>query len=100
MTRTLREYCMSFILIGIMVIVGFVLMPFFGPQPLSNPIAVGILLTVMIISCCLLSMNQVIIAKFKTTKDSNILCPYCHSVIKSKAISCPQCGNILRSVDN
>lgn len=95
MPRTAREYCMSFILIGVMVVVFFALEPIFGPQPLANPIAAGIALAVVIVCCCLLSMNRVIIAKIKTTKDTNIICPYCHSVIKSKAITCPQCGNQL-----
>ena len=59
MPRTGREYCISFILIGIMVVVICALEPIFGPKPLSNPIAVGILLTVVIVCCCILSLNRV-----------------------------------------
>ena len=117
MARTLRDYFITIILCGIIMVVVIVLMPFFGPQPLSNPIAVVILLTVLIISCCILSMNQVIIAKIKArkgnkttrtskdnnsfrkitreikiTKDGNVICPYCHSILDSKANTCSHCG--------
>jgi len=95
MPRTGREYCMSIILIGIMVVVIFALEPIFGPKPLANPIAAGILLTVVIVSCFLLSMNRVIIAKLKTVKVSKNICPYCHTVLKSNTSFCPKCGNLL-----
>lgn len=95
MPRTGREYCISFILIGFMVVVILALEPIFGPQPLSNPIAAGILLTVVIVCCCILSMNRVIIAKIKTIKVSKNICPYCHTVLKSNTSFCPKCGNLL-----
>lgn len=97
MPRTASECCLSFILIGVMLVVFLALEPIFGPQPLANPIAAGIALAIVIVCCCCLSMNRVIIAKIKNKiqKDTNIICPYCHTVIKSKAISCPQCGNQL-----
>lgn len=96
MPRTAREYCISFILIGVMIVVGSLLVPIFGPKPLSNPIAVGVFSTVVIVCCCLLSMNRVIIAKIKNInlKDKNI-CPYCHTRLKSNTSFCPKCGNLL-----
>lgn len=104
MPRTLRDYGLTVILCVIMLIVLAVMMPFFGPQPLSNPIAVIILLVVLVISCCLLSMNQYIIAgikskkekrsrKVKTTEISNIVCPHCKSSIKARTTFCTECGN-------
>ena len=99
MPRTAREYCISIILIGVMLVVISLLVPIFGPQPLANPIAAGILLTVVIVCCCLLSMNRVILAKLKTTKDSkkdsNIICPYCHTRLKPNTSLCPKCGNLI-----
>jgi len=108
MPRTLRDYGLTVILCIIMLITVAIMMPFFGPQPLSNPIAVVTLLVVLITSCCLLSMNQYITAsiksrkqrkkittKFKTTKSGDIICPYCRSILKPGTTYCTHCRNEL-----
>jgi len=98
MARTAREYCLSFILLGILIVVVIMLIPFFGPKPLSNPIASIILFTVLIISCCLLSFNRVIIAHFKKrknkveTKNNLLHCPKCGAAYLYKENFCPNCG--------
>jgi DNA-directed RNA polymerase subunit RPC12/RpoP len=74
-------------------------MPFFGPQPLSNPIAVVTLLVVLIISCCLLSMNRYIAAAMNARREKkkkkareSITCPHCNSSEKLGTIFCTKCG--------
>jgi len=82
-----------------MVITGLLLILFFGPQPGSNPIAVGILVTVMIISCLLLSFNRYISSYFKSRardkKQVAMICPRCNIIVDKESAICPQCGNKL-----
>ncbi|MFX1242047.1 MAG: hypothetical protein ACFFA7_12430 [Promethearchaeota archaeon] len=74
-------------------------MPFFGPQPLSNPVAVVILITVVIISCLLLSFNRYISAFFRSKsqekKQVELICPRCQILVDKTSGICPQCGNKL-----
>ena len=103
MTRTTREWCLSLILIGIMFITAILLMPSFGPQPLSNPIAVGIFIAVIIVSCCLLSMNRYITgylkgyfkSKSRDKKQVTLICPRCNILVEKESGICPLCGNKL-----
>lgn len=71
-------------------------MLFFGPQQLSNPIAVGILLAVVIISCLLLSFNRYISSYFKSKsrdkKQVALICPRCNIIVDKESGICPQCG--------
>ena len=82
-----------------MVITGLLLMLFFGPQLGSNPIAVGIFLTVLIISCLLLSFNRYISSFFKSKardkKQVTLICPRCNIIVDKESGICPQCGNKL-----
>ena len=89
MARTAREHCFSFILIGIMILTIIILYLIFGLQPLSNPLAVGILLMVVIISFCLLSLNRVIInaikrKSYEKSQDS-LICPVCNILVDKKS---------------
>ncbi len=82
-----------------MVITGLLLIPFFGPQLGSNPIAVIILLTVMIISFILLIFNRYISSYFKSKardkKQVALICPRCNIIVDKESGVCPQCGNKL-----
>lgn len=51
-TKRLDFFLLKFI--GILILTVIILYFIFGAEPLSNPLAVGILITVMIISCILL----------------------------------------------
>jgi hypothetical protein len=65
-----------------MVVTTILLIPFFGLQPGSNPIASGILISVLIISCFLLMFNRYISSYFKSRKRDRkrvaIICPRCN----------------------
>ncbi|MFW9818804.1 MAG: hypothetical protein ACFFE5_04275 [Candidatus Thorarchaeota archaeon] len=82
-----------------MVITALILMPFFGPQPLSNPVAVVILTSVVIISCLLLSFNRYITSFFKSKsrekKRVALICPRCQILVDKTSGICPKCGNKL-----
>ncbi|MFX1236999.1 MAG: hypothetical protein ACFFAS_20600 [Promethearchaeota archaeon] len=82
-----------------MVITCIALMPLFGPQPLENPIAVAIFLAVLIISCCLLSLNRVIVgalrSKVRDKTQKVIMCPQCLIPVEKENAICPQCGRAL-----
>ena len=90
---------MSLILIGIIVITLLILTLFFGPQGLSNPVAVVITFTVIIISCLLLSFNRYISSFFKARsrdkKQVALICPRCNVIVEKESGICPQCGNKL-----
>lgn len=99
MARILREWLLSWVLVGIIFITILILIPFFGPQAGSNPIAVIILFTVIIISFCLLTMNRYISSYFKSIiqdkKQVLLICPRCKTLVKKDPGICSQCGNKL-----
>jgi len=82
-----------------MAITFLLLIPYFGPQPGSNPIAIGIVLAVMIISCLLLSFNRYISSYFKSRvrdkKQVALICPRCNIIVDKESGICSQCGNKL-----
>ncbi len=97
MARTMREWGLSFILLGIMVVTILILVGVYGPNALSNPTAVVILLVVVIISCCLLMFNRQITGaiseKARDKKQKTIICPRCMIPVDREAGICPRCGN-------
>lgn len=104
MARSARETLFAFLGLGVMIGVILLMIPIFGPKPLENPIAVGILIAVGIGWAMFVCLNRYIFAairkKMNSTKTKKsgqsqvIMCPRCIIPVEvgSGGAICPQCG--------
>ncbi|MFX1376323.1 MAG: zinc-ribbon domain-containing protein [Promethearchaeota archaeon] len=100
MPRTAREHALSFILVGITIATGILLMPLFGPKPLENPIAVVILLVVFALSACFLfnyRFIRLIAGEKKAFKEKSQIQQqqidsYLNRTLQAETIACQNCG--------